>query len=823
MKPIHKVFLSLVVMNIKPLFIALSIFTLGKSLYAQPSAPPPSSEIKLKFQKLNVLGSVLYFAAHPDDENTRLIAWLAQEKRYRTGYLSLTRGDGGQNLIGTEIGKELGLIRTQELLRARSIDKGEQFFSTAFDFGFSKTYQETFNFWEKEDVLKDAVWIIRKFRPDVIITRFPPDERGGHGHHQASAILAIEAFKIAGDPTKYPEQLVYVQPWQPKRLLWNTFSFGGLNTTAEDQFNIEIGDYNPLIGKSYGEIASESRSSHKSQGFGAAKQRGANKEYFEVLAGDKPTDQLMSGIETSWKRATKDQEIQPRIEGLISAFDISHPEKSIPGLVKLLGMVEQIEDSYWKDQKTREIKDLILDCAGIWMESYAPQSQYAVGASIKVTNDIIVRRPQTSVELLRINGNTIEKPLPYNTILSQQLAVDATHLSQPYWLERDGSLGKFDVADLTLIGNPQNPDVPSAEFVIRVGGRDISYSRPVLYKYTDPVRGEVYQPLTIAPPITVNIGSSAIVSKISTPRSVELLFKSHLEKPQSGKVTFQVPQNWSISPKEMEINFGDERELLRQVTLIPRSADTQLDSLKIFIDGKPAYAYRSIDYDHIPQITWFPSAKSRLTSLDATIPNLKVGYLAGAGDLVSTSLADIGLRVGTLHESEILSDQLVSYDAIVVGIRAFNVNTRIGNLMPHLLKYVDNGGTLVVQYNVNSGLKTSLLGPYPFTITRDRVTDEHAVVQLDAQAPVLNHPNKITTRDFEGWVQERGLYFAGQIPSSYTTPLSMHDKNEQPNKGSLLVVNQGKGRFVYTSLSFFRQLPAGVPGAYRLFVNLLSK
>ncbi len=810
-------------MNIKTIFITLCVIALGKSIYAQPASPAPSSEIKLKLQKLNVLGSVLYFAAHPDDENTRLIAWLAQEKKYRTGYLSLTRGDGGQNLIGTEIGKELGLIRTQELLRARSIDKGEQFFSTAFDFGFSKTHEETFNFWEKEDVLKDAVWIIRKFQPDVIITRFPPDERGGHGHHQASAILAIEAFKIAGDPTKYPEQLAYVQPWQPKRLLWNTFNFGGLKTTADDQFNIEIGEYNPLIGKSYGEIASESRSSHKSQGFGAAKQRGASKEYFEVLAGDKPTTDLLSGIETSWKRTSNGLEIQSQVEDLIRQFDIVHPEKSIPGLTSLLREVEKIDNLYWKQQKTKEIKELILDCAGIWMESYAPQSQYTLGSSINVSNDIIVRSPRTTVELVRINHQKIEKTLPHNEIISQGLTLNAAPISQPYWLETDGSLGKFDVSDPTLIGNPQNPNIPQTEFIIRIEGVQISYTRPVLYKYTDPVRGEIYEPLTITPPITVNIGSNAIVSKINTPRTIELQFKSHQEKPQTGKVEFLVPNNWSVSPQSIEINFDTQQELLRQVTLTPLSSDTNLDSLKILIDGKLAHSYHAISYDHIPQITWFPPAKSRLTGIEATIPQLKIGYLEGAGDLVSSSLANIGLQVTPLKESEILSDHLSTYDAIIVGIRAFNINPRIGNLIPHLFKYVENGGTLIEQYNVNSGLKTNQLGPYPFTISRDRVTDELATVTLDIHNPILNHPNKITAKDFEGWVQERGLYFAGQIAEQYATPLSMHDKNEQPNKGSLLVVNKGKGKFVYTSLSFFRQLPAGVPGAYRLFVNLLSK
>ena len=316
--------------------IAFVSFFLSFNLFAQGPQSWTSADMYLAIRKLNVLGSVLYIAAHPDDENTRLIAYFAKDRMYRTGYLSLTRGDGGQNLIGDEQGIELGLIRTQELLAARRIDGGEQFFSRAFDFGYSKNPEETFTKWDKEKILSDVVWVIRKFQPDVIITRFPTTGEGGHGHHTASAILANEAFTAAADPNRFPEQLKYVKPWQAKRILWNSFNFGGTNLTSPDQFKFDVGGYNPLLGKSYGEIAAISRSNHKSQGFGSAASRGEALEYFKTTGGTSPTDDIMSGEDLTWKRVEGGEAIAPVVDSIISTFDLLHPEKSVKGLVKYI-------------------------------------------------------------------------------------------------------------------------------------------------------------------------------------------------------------------------------------------------------------------------------------------------------------------------------------------------------------------------------------------------------------------------------------------------------------------------------------------------------
>ena len=789
---------------------------------AQTQKPKHAGEIKQAIKKLNTLGSVLYFAAHPDDENTRLIAWLAKEKQYRTGYLSLTRGDGGQNLIGTEQAEELGLIRTQELLAARGVDGGEQFFSRALDFGFSKTWDETFQFWDRQNILADAVWVIRKFRPDVIITRFPPDERAGHGHHQASAILAIEAFKAAADPSRFPEQLTRVSTWQAKRLLWNTASFFQGSPSSTANLLINIGDYNPFIGESYGEIAAESRSNHKSQGFGSARQRGNSIERFEVLAGDAPEKELFDGIGTSWARVEGGEHIPQQITALYEGFDEAHPEKSINGLIALLAEVEKVNDTYWKAQKTNEIKELIIACGGIWFESYAPAAKYALGEQVPVNTIFIVRRPGVDVRI----GN---KTLTFNEPYEESTTITPDEITQPYWLRSPHSLGSFVVNRQEEVGHPTNIDAPKTPITLRVNGKELSFERPIVYKYTHPVRGEVYEPLVIAPPVTANLGQKAVVFNGNEPKILEVVFTAHAQDPVAATAIIHVPNGWRATPEELPLDFsGKSEEITAKFTIYPAATASLSDSLNISLkyhdSVEPAHAIRSIAHDHIPHITWFPSATARLSKVETGVSAKRIGYLVGAGDLIPQALREIGLQVDMLNESDVLSDNLSQYDAIVTGIRLYNVNERMRYMQPHLLAYVENGGTLVEQYNVSGAPLASDLGPYPLDLSRSRVTDETANVNiLNPDSRVLNYPNKITAADFDGWIQERGLYFVDKSAREYDRPLRMADPGEGPSNGSLLVAQYGKGNFVYTSLSFFRQLPAGVPGAYRLFVNLLAK
>lgn len=799
--------------------------------FAQTAPPADLATIQQSFKKLNVLGSVLYMAAHPDDENTRLLAYLAQEKHYRTGYLALTRGDGGQNLIGTEQGELLGLVRTQELLAARRVDGAEQFFSRANDFGFSKGPEETLRIWDHDKVLGDAVWVIRKFRPDVIICRFPTTGEGGHGHHTSSAIIAEEAFKAAADPKRFPEQLKHVQTWQVKRLLWNTFNFGGANTTAPNQFKIDVGVYNPILGKGYGEIAADSRSNHKTQGFGSAKQRGSSYEYFKTILGDAPVNDLMDGVNTTWSRVKGGAVVATELAGIKSRFDLEHPDKSVPALIALLTQVERVDDSYWRDQKSKELKDIIAACAGLWFEAYTDQSSYAVGEPIKVSSQILSRyNDQIKVRSIDdqhtdqhfASGRTI--PAGVVQIFTSTAVVDK--ITQPYWLETPHSLGVYNIADQESVGNPENPNSPYVGFDFIIEGSTLYFERKLMYKYVDQAKGEIYQPIAIAPPVTANIVNKDYVFNSTQPQTVQIKLQSFTNA--TGSISLKPIAGWKISPAKIDFaNKPKGTEWTESFTIAPVDSKPSNNVLEAVVTtgGKDwSMGFQRIAYDHIPTITLFPLAEAKLINIDLKTAGKKIGYIAGAGDVVAESLTQVGYDVHQLTETDIMNTDLSVYDAIVTGVRAYNTNPRLVVEQSKLMEYVKNGGNFVVQYNVFQPLVLSQIGPYPFKIVNQRVTDEEAKVTfIDPRHPVLNYPNKITQADFDGWVQERGLYFVSNIDSRYKTILNMNDPGEAPNPGSLIVGDYGKGRFVYTSLDFFRELPAGVPGAYRLFVNLLSK
>jgi LmbE family N-acetylglucosaminyl deacetylase len=824
-------------------FIALMLCICGTA-FSQTAPPADLVTIEQNFKKLDVLGSVLYVAAHPDDENTRLLAYLAQEKHYRTGYLSITRGDGGQNLIGNEQGELLGLIRTQELLAARRVDGAEQFFTRANDFGFSKGPDETLRIWDREKVLSDVVWVIRKFRPDVIICRFPTTGEGGHGHHTASAILAQEAFTAAADPNRFPEQLKNgVEVWQAKRLLWNTFSFGSVNTTSPDQFKVDVGVYNPIIGKSYGEIAAESRSNHKTQGFGTAKTRGEAIEYFKTILGDPPVNDLMDGVNTTWGRIGN-QAIGNDIGAIIKNFDPQHPDNSVPKLLSLLGRIEKVPYSDWRTQKIKDLSELIAACSGLWVECYTQQPIYAVNDEVPVNTQMILRskvdikmggieipimlRPLTIITNKEGSGDTGDGL--DNHLKTTVLPFRAIMFTQPYWLRYPHTIGTYNVDSLedpdfvkqkTL---PENlPPTISLDF--NVLGKKIVLERPIEYKYVDPARGELYDPVVVAPPVTANIEAKDYIFNSKQAQTINIKLKAFTKA--SGSIRIKPIDGWKITPDK--INFSDKtkgEEWSAAFTVEPTDSKPKTSVFEAVVNGDGqdySLGIKTIVYNHIPSITLFPPSEANLINIDLKTDGKNIGYIAGAGDLVPDALRQVGYNVHMLTESEIMNSDLSVYDAIITGVRAYNVNDRLAFEQPRLLDYVKNGGDLVVQYNNNNGLVTTNIGPYPFKPVNQRVTDETAKVTFtDPQSTVLNYPNKINDTDFDDWIQERGLYFVSDIDPKYETPLEMNDPGEKPNKGALIVTDYGKGRFVYTSLDFFRELPAGVPGAYRLFVNLLS-
>ena len=798
-----------------------------------------SSEILLQLKKLNVLGSVLYIAAHPDDENTRLLAYLANEKLYRTGYLSLTRGDGGQNLIGDEQGIDLGLIRTQELLAARRIDGAEQFFSRAYDFGFCKTPEEALKTWGHDKILSDAVWVIRKFKPDVIIARFPEDSRAGHGHHAASGILAREAFDAAADPTKFPEQLKQgVTVWQAKRLLWNTFNFGNTNTQSEDQFKLDAGMYNPLLGKSYGEIAALGRSQHKSQGFGVPAQRGEAIEYLSTVRGDKPVNDIMDGVVTTWDRVEKSRAVQLTVDSIIKNFSTEHPEYSVTQLANLYKKVETINDNYWKEQKQNDIKKLIEYCSGLFMEATAA-SQYAVqGDSLKITvsinNRLGLPMKNADVNMYDIfHGFDSLKRNMNNTYGLTVFMRPDQKASQPYWLENKMDKGSFNVADQQQIGRAENEPL-SILFGVTIDGVDFKFKKPIRYKFTDPVKGEIYQPVQLIYPVYIKSSPSMVIFKnddINVKRDIVFSLQANMAINDPVKFTYN-NNNKSVTVFDSVVHLvkGDKR-----VIDVAINSDEVAKNSKDFYGGKLSsklfnqdqfYSLHKINYDHIPEVNYNFYDQVPILKIDLKIAGSLVGYIVGAGDKVPTVLEQMGYKVVLLKQSDITTANLKQFDAIITGVRAYNTNEWMNNVYDVLMSYVKEGGVLLTQYNTSNqiGPVKAKMAPYPFTISRNRVTDEEAKVNfLLPDHPALNYPNKITQKDFEGWVQERSIYNAENIDPNYQRILSMKDPNENDQDGSLIIANYGKGRFVYTGLVFFRELPAAVPGAFRLFANLIAK
>jgi LmbE family N-acetylglucosaminyl deacetylase len=790
---------------------------------AAQQRPLDAAQLQLAMRKLTVVGSALYVAAHPDDENTALLAFWANDRLYRTAYLSMTRGDGGQNLIGDEKGELLGVIRTQELLAARRIDGAEQMFTRALDFGFSKGPEETLQIWGHDRILADVVWAIRKFQPDVIVTRFPTTGEGGHGHHTASAILANEAFRMAGDPTKFPEQLKYVAPWQPKRIFWNHFSFTPIDPSdpkVAKSLRIDLGAYNPLLGRAYTEIAAESRSQHKSQGFGSAERRGTTINYFDQLGGDPATRDLFDGIDVSWSRYPGGEAVGRILQQAADAFDPKAPEKSIPLLLEATSALDRLaatpawspKTNPWIDVKRAELQRVIAACAGLAIDISAADATVVPGHDLKVTVSVINRSAYPFV--LQTVGSRYASPTmavgkrlannePLKTEITIKVPADYP-ISQPYWLRKPPLKGSYVVDDQELIGLPENP--PSIPIIVSLADdkmHTLFYTLPAVYRWTDPVRGEQVRNVDVVPEVVANVAGKVFVFPDAKPKTIAV------HSDTSAPLALRVPPGWSVTPDFVVTPPAGESVGVAQVV------EGQASS--------PVLSVTNIDYPHIPAQRVFSEASAKLIREDVLTRGHRIGYIMGSGDEVPDALRQIGYDVTLLTDADLDRGNFAGYDAIVAGVRAYNTRKRLKAGEPKLLDWVKNGGTLVVQYNTTQGLVLDAPGPYPFKITNDRVTVEEAPVTfLLPDHPLLNVPNKITSRDFEGWVQERGLYFTRDWDPQYQTPIESHDPGETPKPGGELYAKYGNGVFVYTSYDWFRELPAGVPGAYRLFANIVS-
>ncbi|WP_109682349.1 PIG-L family deacetylase [Xanthomarina spongicola] len=821
------------------LIVILTLFT-SLNIFSQAPKKLNASEIYESIKKLNFLGSVLYVAAHPDDENTRLISYMSNKVKARTAYLSLTRGDGGQNLIGPEIRELLGVIRTQELLTAREIDGGEQLFTRANDFGYSKHPDETLEIWNKEEVLSDVVLAIRQFQPDIIINRFDHKRAGQtHGHHTSSAMLSIEAFDLANDKSIYPEQLKDISTWQPKRLFYNTswWRYGSQEKFDKiDKTNfisLDIGTYYPSNGLSNNEIAALSRSQHKSQGFGNTGTRGQQMEYIELIKGNIPKDKtnIFEGIDTSWNRVKGGEAIGDILHQVETNFDFKNPSASIPELVRAYQLIQKLENTHWRDYKTEEIKNIIYACSGLYLEAASVTNQATPGETVKLNIEVINRSPiSIKLESIECNNTTISKKMELiennGFEFHEVLTIDSNQKpTTPYWLSEKGTLGMYHVSDESLIGKPETPRVFNVIFQLNIENTLISYTKPIIYKINDPVKGEVYKPFEIIPEASVKISEKVIIFENNQSKNIPVIVKAGRDNIE-GFVSLNYPDNWQISPDKQNINIpnkGEEKTLIFTVKPPNNQSEGQLIPV-VNIQGK-TYSKEliEIDYEHIPYQTVLLPSESKIVRLDIQKKGEFIGYINGAGDVVPESLQQIGYHVTTITPEDINPETLSKFDAIVVGIRAYNTLETLKFKQQQLFDYVSNGGNLIVQYNTSHRLIVDELAPYKLELSRDRVTDETAEVKfLEPNHPVLNTPNKITQQDFIGWTQERGLYFPNSWSKEFTPILSMHDKGESAKKGSLLVAKYGKGYYIYTGLSFFREFPEGVAGAYRLFANMLS-
>ena len=803
---------------------------------SQAAEPLPASAILPELRAFRQMGSVLFIAAHPDDENTQLITFLARGRAYRTAYLSLTRGDGGQNVLGPELGDELGVIRTQELLAARRLDGGRQFFSRAIDFGFSKDYRETLRIWDRQQVLADIVRVIRLFRPDVLITRFSPVPSGTHGHHTASAVLAVEAFKLAGDPGAFPEQLGSLKPWPPKRILWNGGGRGPEPAATAGMLRLEVGGNDPPTSESFGEIAARSRAMHQTQGFGnfgGFGNRGARSESFQLLAGEPASQDILEGVDTTWGRVPGGAEIGRLTDDIIGQYDPKNPAGSVPALLALRLRLTTLPPDPVVDEKRGQLDRILAACLGLSVQTETPRAEVTPGETLHLHHTAMVRSavPVRWVAV-RYPGSGHEigeavalRPDQAASRDTDQTLPAGTRLSQPYWLREDHPPGMFRVDDPALIGRPENPPVFPIEHRFEVGGQTLLVPDEPVQVMSDPAAGEVRRRLDVIAPVSLRLVSDVGLFARGSARTAAVEVVAG-RADIAGTVQLDAPAGWRIEPAAQPFRLaaaGDQARFNFNLVAPAQAVTADITARALVRGARFGNQRLEIRYRHIPVQVLQPPARLKAVCLDLAIRGHQVGYVAGAGDRVGESLEQMGYAVTPLAGADLTPERLRGLDAVVIGIRAFNVRTDLVSRLPALFAYVEAGGTVVAQYNRPEGLRTNQVTPYSLRLSQERVTDETAPVTfLTPDHPALNTPNKITAADFADWVQERGVYFPNQWDEHFIPILACGDPGETPLPGGLLVAPYGRGYFGYTGLAFFRQLPAGVPGAFRLFANLVS-
>ena len=822
---------SLVTRNIKKMknniiYIFCALFM--QNITAQKPQTPTPSEIYFKIEKLNVLASAMYIAAHPDDENTRLITYLTHHDKAYTNYLSLTRGNGGQNLISNELGTDLGIIRTNELWNARNIDGGRQFFSTADDFGFSKHPKEAFEKWDKDLLLKQMVYMIRKEQPDVIVNRFDHRTEGTtHGHHTASAQLSKLAFNLANDKNYKGLSQENAEIWQPKRLFFNVSWFFFGSKQAFDKADkskyipLNIGVFYNQLGKNNQEIASLSRSQHQSQGFGDMSSRGEEIDYVELVDGDAlKSSNLFEGVDTSWNRIKDGNKIQPLVTQLINEYDFKDPSKSIKLLTKIYSEIDKLPETIWKTRKQNEVKELIKNCAGLFLDITTNEPYTTPNEKVEVKVEVANRSNQNIV----IKDVTINND---KTIVGKSLADQEVYYDyfQTKFTNQDYTNFKF-IDNFNDFKNQFNPNQKN-EIGLEINGVYLLYTLPIQYHYKDVVKGEIYKPFHVVPAISIQFKQSVYISNPKKNKNISIFLSNYSDEDINSKLLLKMKSKKSkrlTFEKTLDFNVN-KNEKNKEIVITNDHIEGEY-IINLFENEKVINSneIKWVDYNHIPLNYYLKDSETKIVSFNKSVlKKSKIGYIVGAGDEIPQVLKNVGYNVDFINLETVKADELSKYETIIVGIRAFNTESSLKTKNKLLFDYTKNGGTVIVQYQTNGNLQTDEIAPYKLTIGRTRITDENAVVKfINPNETVLNKPFKITQENFKNWVQEQGLYYADEFASEFQPVFTSHDFDEKDTNGALLIAKHGKGNYIYTGLSFFRQLPAGNTGALELFINLIE-
>ncbi|MBI5769489.1 MAG: PIG-L family deacetylase [Verrucomicrobia bacterium] len=820
--------------------------------------PETPRAIQAELKSFATVASVLYVAAHPDDENNALLAQLARGRGYRTAYLSLTRGDGGQNEIGPEFGEKLGLARTHELLAARRADGGRQYFTRALDYGFSKDVNEALRLWEHEKVLGDVVRVYRLYRPDVVFAGMSPVQTPGqHGQHVASAVLAIEAFKLAGDPTKYPEHFADgLKPWQPKRIIGRggggRGGRGGGAPAAEPPaagaVRFEMPTEDPATGESLGNIASRSRSMHKTQfglNFGAAGGGGAfgtggggGTATFNLIAGDPSDGDLFGGLDTTFARFPGGADVAKLADEAAANFKLDDPAASVPALLAIRAKLATLPTDPVVADKRAQLDRILQACLGLDLETTVAAAEAVPGETLKLRHTATVKAKEP-LKLVTVRypsskgGEKIDAALTPGQPLVREASTTLparTPISQPYWLREEAAPGLFRVDESKLIGLAENPPAFPVEFVFSVGGQTLVVATEPVQIVAGAPAAQQKRKLTVIPPVSLGFPYETELFHLGATKTT-IVEITAARAGSAGTVRLTGPAGWKISPAAQPFTLAKVGDKARVTFTVTAPAQTARGALAASaeIGGATYHTGRSMfSYAHLPVQLLQPPARLKVTACDFAIRGKAVGYLPGAGDNTAENLEQLGYTVRPLTGADLTPEKLAGLDAVVIGVRAFNERRDLEKNLPGLFAWVEAGGTVIAQYNRPSNNLRGPLAPYELSINGNapalRVTDETAPVTFVASGhPALNLPNKIGPADFDGWVQERGAYFPSAWDKErFQTILAMSDPGEKQPDSSLLVAQHGKGYYVYTGIAFFRQLPAGVPGAYRLFANLVS-